>query len=57
MYKIGDIVNLKSGGAYMTIVEVEGDMATCVWTDDDARPHEFVLPFDAIEPQKVVDIP
>lgn len=55
MYKVGDVVNLLSGGAYMTVIAVEGDVATCAWIDDDCRPHQFDLPFDAIEKQKIVD--
>jgi uncharacterized protein YodC (DUF2158 family) len=35
----GDVVQLKSGGPPMTIVEVEGDWATCTWFGD-KKKHE-----------------
>jgi uncharacterized protein YodC (DUF2158 family) len=30
-FKVGDTVQLKSGGEMMTIEEVDGDSANCVW--------------------------
>jgi len=31
--KVGDVVELKSGGGPMTIVAINGDKATCEWKD------------------------
>jgi uncharacterized protein YodC (DUF2158 family) len=43
--KPGDIVQLKSGGPRMTIVEVAGGHADCEWFDDKKVPQrkEFAL--------------
>jgi len=30
-FKTGDVVELKSGGPKMTIHDLKGSMATCVW--------------------------
>lgn len=30
-FKVGDVVELKSGGGPMTIVTINGDKATCEW--------------------------
>jgi uncharacterized protein YodC (DUF2158 family) len=33
-FKKGDVVRLKSGGPWMTIVSVEGNTAECQWFDE-----------------------
>ena len=40
--QVGDVVQLKSGGPQMTIDEVSGDQAHCVWfVGDDQRGNWF----------------
>ena len=43
--KIGDVVVLNSGGPDMTIVEIDGDKATCWWQGHfgDVDQHEFPI--------------
>jgi uncharacterized protein YodC (DUF2158 family) len=40
--QVGDVVQLKSGGPQMTIDEISGDQAHCVWfVGDDQRGNWF----------------
>ncbi len=43
VFKVGDVVHLKSGGPNMVIVEVRDDYALLVWTDknDDLKNTEL----------------
>lgn len=34
MFKIGDVVSLRSGGHWMTVAGVEEDEVTCQWHND-----------------------
>lgn len=44
MFKAGDTVKLKSGGPSMTIAEIEGNQAQCVWfLNDIHQQHLFEL--------------
>ena len=46
----GDVVLLKSGGATLTIVEVAGKIATCVWYAKEAEAfREEKLPLIALQ--------
>lgn len=47
--KIGDIVNLKHGGACMTIIATDGNMHTTMWTDNQNVPHIADIPEDSLE--------
>lgn len=38
-FKPGDIVQLRSGGQYMTVSFVDGDMIRCDWHDLRGKPH------------------
>ncbi len=44
-YRIGDTVQLKSGGPVMTVVEIDdADRVTCIWyaaTQEEFRTHVF----------------
>jgi len=43
-FKIGDTVQLKSGGSIMTIEEIDDDLATCIWFDNKkVERHTFLL--------------
>jgi uncharacterized protein YodC (DUF2158 family) len=53
-FKVGDIVQLKSGGALMTVSELfkspEGrEMAQCIWFDKKPREHRAAFVIDALE--------
>ena len=48
MFKIGDIVRLKSGGPAMTAQKVDGGKATCIWFKDD-RLKTAIFRKDTIE--------
>jgi uncharacterized protein YodC (DUF2158 family) len=37
--KVGDIVELKSGGPAMTVHEVSGTVITCTWFDEAKQLH------------------
>jgi len=54
MFKVGDVVQLKSGGALMTVSKLfkspEGrEMAQCTWFDKKPREHRAVFVIDALE--------
>ena len=43
-FKIGDTVQLKSGGSVMTIEEIDGEYANCVWfVNDKVERNNFNL--------------
>jgi uncharacterized protein YodC (DUF2158 family) len=47
-FRVGDVVQLKSGGRRMTVVSITDEMATCVWDDAGSNPrHE--LPFAVLK--------
>ncbi|WP_182417425.1 YodC family protein [Bartonella sp. HY038] len=48
MFKVGDIVKLKSGGPAMTAQKVDGGKATCIWFKDD-RLKTAVFRKDTVE--------
>lgn len=53
--KVGDVVELKSGGGSMTIVAINGDKATCEWKDEKrGYSAEFsliaLIPFEPMMP-------
>jgi uncharacterized protein YodC (DUF2158 family) len=50
-FKVGDTVQLKSGGPPMTITEVNDEEATCVWFDrGEGKANAFVMA--ALQPWK-----
>lgn len=54
MFKVGDVVQLKSGGALMTVSKLfkspEGrEMAQCTWFDKKPREHRAAFVIDALE--------
>ena len=53
--KIGDVVNLKSGGWYLTVSAIDGDSITCIWIDEAGVPHEIEVPSDTLEKRDVED--
>jgi uncharacterized protein YodC (DUF2158 family) len=48
-FKPGDVVHLKSGGAQMTVAEIEIDKVTCEWLDKQDRPQRFVWNLSVLE--------
>jgi len=49
-FKVGDVVQLKSGGIAMTVMEVKSEgegIVTCIWT-------EYGQMFDGIRPQAII---
>ncbi len=48
MFKVGDVVILKSGGPDMTISTVSDDGVHCIWFKDDNQINGF-FPADAVE--------
>jgi uncharacterized protein YodC (DUF2158 family) len=54
VFKVGDVVQLKSGGARMTVSKLfkspEGrEMAQCTWFDKKPREHRAAFVIDALE--------
>ena len=54
MFKVGDVVQLKSGGAPMTISKLfksaEGrEMAQCTWFDKKPKEHRAAFVIDSLE--------
>jgi uncharacterized protein YodC (DUF2158 family) len=47
-FKIGDSVQLTSGGMAMTIVEIEDESAKCIWLDKTGRDRERSVPVSAL---------
>lgn len=47
-FRVGDVVQLKSGGPAMTVTEVNGTDVTCSWFVRD-EPKINVYPSDALE--------
>jgi uncharacterized protein YodC (DUF2158 family) len=60
MFKLGDVVSLRSGGARMTVEAVEGDEVHCVWTtntgSDKDRTFDAGMLKDADEPKVSINI-
>ena len=51
--KIGDIVQLNSGGPKMTVAGLQSDGAVrCVWFSPDGKQESGVFPPDALRPSK-----
>jgi len=49
MFNTGDVVRLKSGGAYMTVAEADGTAANCIWHDVDGRLQTATLSNSVLE--------
>ena len=54
VFKVGDIVQLKSGGALMTVSELfkspeDREMAQCTWCDKKQRQHRAAFRIDALK--------
>jgi uncharacterized protein YodC (DUF2158 family) len=54
IFKVGDVVRLKSGGAPMTVSKLfnsaEGrEMAQCTWFDKKPREHRAAFVIDSLE--------
>ncbi len=47
-FKVGDVVELKSGGPDMTITSIEGDKANCTWFVE-GKPHYGQFPIIALQ--------
>jgi uncharacterized protein YodC (DUF2158 family) len=48
-FEPGEIVMLKSGGQSMTVVSVEGDDVTCLWTGTSGQLFREAIPAIALE--------
>ena len=49
-FKVGDVVQLKSGGASMTVESVEETTATCCWLDSHRRLQRDTFSFSVLRP-------
>jgi len=54
VFKVGDVIQLKSGGALMTVSKLfksaEGrEMAQCTWFDKKPRKHQAAFGIDSLE--------
>ena len=49
MFEPGDVVQLKSGGAKMTVKSVNGDDVDCRWHDKQDKVVEYVFPKAMLE--------
>jgi uncharacterized protein YodC (DUF2158 family) len=54
VFKVGDVVQLKSGGALMTVSKLfkspeDREMAQCTWSDKKQREHRAAFGTDALE--------
>jgi uncharacterized protein YodC (DUF2158 family) len=47
--KPGDVVMLKSGGSAMTVVEVNDNVAACVWMGEEGDLFRETLPLAVLE--------
>ena len=45
----GDLVRLRSGGPLMTIERIEGDKASCYWTDVNGQPNDGMFPISVLQ--------
>ncbi|MBO9432677.1 DUF2158 domain-containing protein [Ruegeria sp. R13_0] len=48
MIEVGDVVELKSGGAKMTVVSVSDNQVECAWQLGNGTPKKEVYPLEAI---------
>jgi uncharacterized protein YodC (DUF2158 family) len=49
-FDVGSVVQLKSGGPFMTVIEASGGGVTCTWFDDDDKLQNVTLPAVALKP-------
>ncbi len=42
-FDVGDVVQLKTGGPWMTVDRVDGDQAICLWHDEELLRREAFL--------------
>ncbi len=49
VFKVGDVVRLKSGGSRMTIEKVDGDYVSCVWFEG-AKMERATFLYDTLTP-------
>ena len=47
--KIGDVVQLKSGGPYMTVIYADSENATCQWFTGEVLARTETFPLLALE--------
>jgi uncharacterized protein YodC (DUF2158 family) len=48
-WKVGDVVQLKSGGPIMTVLSTGSQGCRCSWFDHAQKPSEHVFPSEALE--------
>jgi uncharacterized protein YodC (DUF2158 family) len=53
--KAGDVVILKSGGLPVTVADITGDSAECVWMGGDGDLFRETLPLAVLEPAEIDD--
>ena len=46
--KVGDVVQLKSGGPHLTIYQVEAEIAYCIWFSDNIGISTMKLPLSVL---------
>lgn len=51
----GDLVALKSGGPYMSVVQLLPTAAVCMWFDSSGQLQERTFPLSALERQQQQD--
>jgi len=46
--KVGSVVQLKSGGPYMTVLEISDDKLKCIWFTNNENEREGIFPRDVL---------
>jgi uncharacterized protein YodC (DUF2158 family) len=50
-FKPGDVVELKSGGVPMTVIDCNGQGVNCQWQDAEGRPQSATWSAIAVKPR------
>jgi uncharacterized protein YodC (DUF2158 family) len=56
-FKIGDAVQLVSGGPRMTVIATKGGKTECCWFDKEQKPRRALFPQKALAPAVLEEMP